>query len=91
MTKIEKLIEELNKTKEKLEEEIFDEIEKVAKKHKLDKMIWGYNTYFFRDGEKLSNEQSIPIYEEIREIDDLYDDLHEGGFLGTWTKEKGWN
>jgi len=67
-----------------LEQAIYDEIDKVARKHKLDEMSFFYTTLLKRNGKEVS-------VQEITKLDYFFcDNICKGGFLALWTKEKGW-
>lgn len=68
-----------------LEDAILSEMDKVARRHKLDKMIFGFESHLTRDGKDVE-------LKRITQLDEMYCDLIcAGGFQGLWSKEEGWH
>ncbi len=83
--KLKQLKDNLDEAREILEDAIYNEIDRVARQHKVDKIIFStYGNAYYSNGENIG---------EIKEITELYyffiDNVHSGGFEGIWTKE-GW-
>jgi hypothetical protein len=82
------LIHERNRVeaaRDRLEENVFRRMEKIARRMNLDEMLFCmYGNRYLRGDKEVQSKQ-------LDELDDFYcDNIHEGGFQGVWTKEKGW-
>ena len=84
MKKFDKLIADLENAQEALEKAILDEMDRVARRHKLDKMVFGMYTALERNGKEVE-------LKRIEELDLMYGEyVHPNGFQAIWKKEKGW-
>lgn len=83
--KINTLIKQKEKILEKLENEILNEMECVAKREKIDVIVlsWYGNTYERNNIEVTSR--------KLDKLDDFYcDNVHSGGIQAVWYLNKGW-
>lgn len=85
MQKITRLIRAKDKALEDLENGIFSEMERIARILNLDKMFFGIGY-----GEFTRNNKEV-FSTRLKNLEDLYlDHVNKCGFMGLWTKEKGW-
>lgn len=83
--KLNKLLKEKKSIEERVYDEIFKEIEEIAKARNFDKvLLTPYEWVYKRGGREVS----------CKPIDDLLDlfieEIHAGGIQGVWEKGKGW-
>lgn len=79
-----RLCDDLKKLQDKVENAIFQRMDVIARRMKLDQMIFGLASHYERGGREIGSKQ-------LDKLDYLYcDTIHQGGFQGAWTKEDGW-
>ncbi len=82
--KINKLVNQLHIIKDKLTQEILNEMGKVAIKDNIDEMNFLMVTTLKSKGSEVDNK-------EIEALENIYlDEICDSGFQELWTKDKGW-
>lgn len=83
--RINQLCENITDAKQELWNEIMSEMDKVARKHHVDKMVFGLTTTIHRKGKEIS----LQLIEDLEGI--YLDNINAGGFQALWSDKEGWH